>query len=835
MYLLSKKKLFFFNLSFIYLQPKIFVMSKKIVSILFLIFSLANVFAQINIGTFHSSMSIDTEGFVTSIAVNGRQILHQGHYPLLIGCSNRQLTTPTKIEANAKTDSIFCIMSDNQIITIKLINIHPSSANDVFRLIMEIVDAPDNYDALILMPVALTIHEQVGDIIGVVQGGDVAFGIQALNIKTNAGIPQEYAEAVAKYLNYNGKPTEISVATIPPYRLAATDIGDGAQMQFSCRNRSRIEYRTVQQLDSALVLPVSGEDASLKGAKIAIFGCARAEALKVIGQLELDQHLPHPMINGEWAKTARQATCSYLISDYSEKDFDFVLDKCTRGGFQYLYHIEPFATWGHFTWDTAFVKGGDNEVKQLVDKAARHGIKLGVHTLSNFITTNDRFVTPIPSPHLLKQGTLSLLANINEKQTDLAIRKSPLFDKPMSINTLQIGNELITYKTIDTIGDQIILRNCQRGAFGTAPTAHIKTEPLYKLWDYPYKTLFPDLTLQDSMADRLVEIFNKTGLAQISFDGLEGCTYTGHDDYATARFVTRCWEGWNHPVINDGSNLNHYTWHINTRMNWGEPWGEAIRTAQVNNRIKNQDFFNRNLFPKMLGWFLIRLSDKKFPCTSIEDLEWAMSEASGFDAGFAMTIYMKTLRRHGQIDTLLEALHNWETLRMADAFTDEQKLRLKDPLTEWHLEKVGNQNFNLYPLFLSKEYHCDLSEMQPGQTGGADWQWDTPYQSSVKITVKIDGDGSISNPTFTTPNGTIQFPCTLKSGQLLNYYFDGSATITDLNYNIITTVTPQGRASLAKGQSVVSFSCDYDKNADAPTVNVRYITKGTPEKVYLSK
>jgi len=804
-------------------------MLKKFFIFLLVVLSFGRLSAQFNVPCKNTSIKIDNNGYFTSITLNNKELLHKGHYPIIIGCADNQLVTPEKIKYEDNT--LYCLMSDNKTVQLSFSSTNISSN----YLIMEVLDVPANYDALILLPVALTIHEQVGDIIGVVQGDNLAFGIQALNIKTNAGIPQEYADAVSKYLNYKGTPAEISVATIPPYRLAATEIEDGALFQFSCRNRTRQEYRTVQQLDSALVLPVSGDDAQIKGAKIAIFGCAQKDALNEIGQIEIDQHLPHPTLNGEWTKTARQATCSYLISDYSDKDFDFILNKCARGGFQYLYHIEPFNTWGHFTWDSSYVKGGDAEVKQLVDKASQHGIKLGVHTLSNFITTNDRYVTPVPSQHLLKQGTLSLLNNVDEGQTEIKIKKSNLFNKPMSINTLQIDNELITYKSIDTLGDQIILRNCQRGAFGTTPSAHLKTQPLYKLWDYPYKTLFPDLTLQDSMAVRLVEIYNNTGLAQISFDGLEGCTYTGQDDYATARFVTRCWNGWNHPVINDGSNLNHYTWHINTRMNWGEPWGEAIRTAQVNNRIKNQDFFNRNLFPKMLGWFLIRLSDKKFPCTSLEDLEWAMSEASGFDAGFAMTIYMKTLQHHGQIDTLLDALHNWETLRMANVFTAEQKLRLKDPLTEWHLAKINDQNYKLYPLYISKDYHCDLSELQPGQPGGADWQWDSPYQSTLKMTIKLDGGGSITNPTFATPNGTIQFPCELKSKQLLNYDFNGNATITDLNYNIITTITPQGKASLEKGQSVVSYSCDYDKNDEAPTVIVKYITKGTAEDVKVSK
>ena len=46
-----------------------------------------------------------------------------------------------------------------------------------------------------------------------------------------------------------------------------------------------------------------------------------------------------------------------------------------------------------------------------------------------------------------------------------------------------------------------------------------------------------------------------------------------------------------------------------------------MRTEQMANRIKNQNFFQRNLFPRMFGWFLIRLVDREFECSTLEDVE----------------------------------------------------------------------------------------------------------------------------------------------------------------------------------------------------------------------
>lgn len=778
-----------------------------------------------NLKTRSTQIGIDNTGHFSSIRVEGKDILHAGKYPLVTVCADNKLITPTKMTASG--NQLKLTMSDGGTITLK----HKDS--DVC-ITLEATNVPDKYEVLLFGPLAVTIHDVVGDVVGVAQGDGLAFGMQALNIKTNAGIPDEYGKLVTETYGYSGKSAELSVASIPAYKLAAADISDGTVFHFSARRRNKQEYRQVQQIEKSLVLPVEGEDGPIKGAKIAFFGSKNTDALARIGEIEVEQGLPHPLFDGEWGKTSRAAMKSYLISDFSEDNFDMILDKAKRAGFEYVYHSGPFLDWGHFNWDPKFTKGGDEGVKKMVDKAKAQGIAVGVHTLSNFTTTNDAYVTPVPSEHLLKQGVLTLTSDLDKEQTAIKIKKSDLFSMPMSLNAMQIDKELITYGSMEDQGDTYLLKDCKRGAYGTTASAHAQKTPLYKLWDYPYKTLFPDLVLQDKFADRLAEIMNKTGLRQISFDGLEGCSYTGQDEYANSRFVTRFYNQLNHNVLNDASRLSHNLWHIHTRMNWGEPWGEAMRTGQVENRIKNQHFFQRNLFPRMLGWFLIRLADRNFECSTLEDLEWALSESAGFDAGYAMTINSNTLRRHGQIDKLLEAIKNWDKLREAQAFSDEQKARLKDPQTEWHLEKTDEQTYNLYPLSISKHFRCNMAEMQPGQPGGADWSWNSPYESVYAIRLKVDGDGTIKDPSFTTPKGVIKFPCEISDRQYLLYTFDGKAVVTDKNYNVISEVTPQGNALLPAGSSAVAFSCE-QISEDAPEVIIRYITKGAPEVIRLNK
>ena len=123
-----------------------------------------------------------------------------------------------------------------------------------------------------------------------------------------------------------------------------------------------------------------------------------------------------------------------------------------------------------------------------------------------------------------------------------------------------------------------------------------------------------------------------------------------------------------------------------------------------------------------------------------------------------------------------------------------------------------------------------LGGMQPGQPGGSDWSWTTPCPGRFAVRLKVEGDGAIENPQFTTPEGVIKFPCTVKEHQYQLYTFDGKAVVTDKNYNVVQTVVPEGEALMPAGTSAVSFSCSLISE-DAPDVVIRFMTLGEPETV----
>ena len=92
----------------------------------------------------------------------------------------------------------------------------------------------------------------------------------------------------------------------------------------------------------------------------------------------------------------------------------------------------------------------------------------------------------------------------------------------------------------------------------------------------------------------------------------------------------------------------------------------------------------------------------------------------------------------------------------------------------------------------------------------------------------MEGRGSLSNPSLLIEDGTLLFPCILKAKQYLIYNFDGTAYITDQNYNTIEEVYPQGTSYLPEGSSEVTFNCETQSH---PEVSLRFMTRGEPEEI----
>ena len=457
--------------------------------------------------------------------------------------------------------------------------------------------------------------------------------------------------------------------------------------------------------------------------------------------------------------------------------------------------------------DTAFLK----------EKCRQAGLDLGLQVLANRIPTDSKLVTPKPSKHLLKQGALQLQLPINETQTEFAVYHSELFSVPATINVLQIDDELVTYRSTEEVGNIHLFYGCVRGAFGTRRSAHTKDATVYKLWDTPERALLPDLELQDQMAQTQAKKLANTTYDLLIFNDLKSYAYNDQGESAIGHFLDTMHK-YNPDKLFQADLLTPNSKRFLSRINENQLWTASMRTKIVETLTERQEYYRNNQMPWMIGNFQIHLADKNRQATSMEELEWFLSKAAAFDAGFGLDFSVETMRKHGLTNIMLNTIRTWETLRLSHAFSDKLKEALKDPYGDWHIKKDGD-DFLLYPQHNSRRYYCNLTDDH--------WEWNSPYTSPFALSIAVEGKGSISNLAIRTPNGVLHFSCSIKAGQFLIYDFEGNACITDLNYNKIGDVTAEGMSVLDEGISEVSFTCEVKtEERKKPEVTIRYYTHG---------
>lgn len=628
-----------------------------------------------------AAFEVDAAGSLVAIRLHGRNLVAPGQAsPLLQVRVDGRWLSPKKAAWNGGE----CTLSyeGGVCATVK-------AQAKATHLALEIVSVSPKgkVDCAAWGPYPTVVSGIVGEVVGVARDGagtGDAVGIQALNPKTIGSGPADENDMGDQ------------AAQVAPF---------GSVLQAHCRDRSRPRLLKDYWGQPQYVSPAL-DDGGVVGSRIALFAAPSAKALETIGQIEVAEGLPHPMVGDTWAKVSPQASASYLIADFGEANIGQAVSFAKRAGLGCVYHSGPFATWGHFALRKSQFPHGWDGFKACADQARKEGVALGFHTLSNFITPSDPFVTPVPDPRLAQVGASPLTADLAADAAEIPVESPEFFGKNTTLNTVRIGGELVRYQGVSA-APPWKLTGCARGAFGTAAAAHARGEAVAKLADHAYKTFLTDPSLSREVGRNIAAFCNQTGAGRFSMDGLEGNFSTGLGDYGRTLFA-KAWYDALDPALRgrvacDASNSGHYLWHIHWYYNWGEPWYAGFRDSQTERRFRNQAFYARNMLPHMLGWFA--LSSK----TSVADIEWMLARCAGFDAGFALATNAAFVgdqvgaraestpegRKMGEI---LDAIRVWESARLSGAFPEAVKALLRDNKREFHLEKTGKGEWMLYPV-----------------------------------------------------------------------------------------------------------------------------------------
>lgn len=712
---------------------------------------------------------------------------------------------PESVKFEQAENMLYFYFPGNREVKVKIVEMADYIRFELFNI--QSVHKPD---LLTWGPVYTNIGETIGETVGVVRNGDFAIGIQALNPKTLGGYPWLENDVMPEmdYFDQDDY-SDLKKGGIAHtlYRIeAARPVGDGSALHAYCRNR--FEDRRVENWGYDNYLVKAFDDRGLIESAIALFGCAPDKVLSTISTIETEEGLPHPELNGQWSKLAPGASAAYMIMGFGEDNIERALAYTEQAGLRYLYHGGPFETWGHFKLNEDFFPDGNASLKRCVDIADRMGISIGLHTLSNFITTNDTYVTPVPDHRLAETGYTLLAKAIDPSLKEISIEDPASFNqfKNNYLKAIRIGDELIRYAAVSEEEPWKLL-DCQRGAFGTLPARHGKSDTVFKMADHAYKVLLSDPGLTLEIAENIASLYNETGVRQISFDGLEGCRSTGLGNYGEILFTTRWYDNLNDNIrshyIADASRSSHYFWHIFTRMNWGEPWYAGFRESQTEYRLKNQKYFDRNYIPNMLGWFLMK------PETSIEDINWLLARSAAFNAGYAFVTSYDALEKNGFTDEILKDIGMWENARMNGIFSEEQKKLMEDVNNEFVLTKSDDDAYQLSRIHTFRLTH-EYRERQPGEPVTTSLEFENPGEEQVVEFILSAKKGTVINPQMEIGgNRLITIPVKLEEGEHLK--FDGEfASVYSSQWQLLKSISlEKSILNIKPGVHSIEVSCNF--------------------------
>ncbi|MDI3319488.1 hypothetical protein [Pinibacter soli] len=657
----------------------------------------------------------------------------------------------------------------------------------------ELTDISDNIDAVIWGPLNNSIKDTIGNTVGVVRNKEFAFGIQCLNEKTTGG----------KMVNDEGAVYERGTT--------ATAAAFGSSLQAFTINRSHDRVITVWEKWQGATVKGSPEG-GLKGSAVAIFGCSPSQVLNTIKTITKQENLPFATWNGEWIKASAASGAPYMITSFSENNIDSFLTVAKQMGMAGVYHEGPFETWGHFVLDKKSFPNGREGFKKCVDKAHSMGLRVGFHTLTTFMTTNDAYVSPKPSQHLALAGTDTLAGDVTADATEITVNSPLHFTMRSDLNSVIIGDEIVRYMSVSTDAPYK-LSGCTRGAFGTTKSAHKAKDRVSRLVDYPYHVFFPDFQLQKEVAKNIADFINETGADQMDFDGHEGTYSCGMGDLGMCSFADDVFRQVKHPVVFGSSRANHYFWHINNYLNWGEPWYGSMRESQTDYRIDNQKYLQDNYMPNMLGWFLITAN------STPDDIDWMLARAAGFNAGYALVVRQDALANKN-MPRIIEQINLWTEAQKKKMFNQSQIEWLKNPANEVRLSKKENSYY--LESFHKFSFEHKAKVLQPGEPATSNFTFiNNKEKQRPQITITAHGDdGSIINPVIEIDNAfRLEIPVTLAAGQSLAMSEGNVASIYNSKGKFIKKIELTNQLPvLEKGTHSLSFEAGMDANGSVKAV-----------------
>ncbi|WP_196788298.1 Ig domain-containing protein [Burkholderia cepacia] len=548
-----------------------------------------------------------------------------------------------------------------------------------FEVTRVLVEPASDVQTLLWGPLPVAINQTVGEAAGVVRDNEFAIGLKPLNDRTEGAWPREYPQYGWEN-EVIPNPYDVDVAALEPWSVAAKTSWGAVLRAFTfdyTRQRERLNPNDypipVGPLDSA---------GSVIGSKIALYGSEPALVTTILSFIASGENLPYPTQNGQWQKVAQASgQSSFVLDDLDTGNVGKAARFANSAGINYVYASlnfrGPWKSTGHYQFDSTFGES-DNGAEKLVETAKEHGVRVGVHTMSDFIsvgqpTSIDPYVSPPADPRLALGGQAPLSRQLSMTSTMLYLGGYVPVRDGINGNMLRIGNEFISFNAAQRGVNEWQVSGLTRGLWGSVPAEAARGTPVARVIVNSYGGATGGLGIIDEIATRLGTIRNKVGIRSHSFDGVESASDSGWGSFGIARLIngTYAAQTGHDGYISETSRMTSNAWDTLTRASWSN--------EDMDQLYRDNVFYQANYLPGMLGWFDIT-------GVSLTTIETMLARGAALNAGIGFQCTVAFLLSADA--TLFDKIKQWETARNLGAFTERQRAALRDQATFWTLKAI---------------------------------------------------------------------------------------------------------------------------------------------------
>jgi hypothetical protein len=470
----------------------------------------------------------------------------------------------------------------------------------------------------------------------------------------------------------------------------------------------------------------------IEGAKVAIIGVPTgqpdpaAKLLDAIETVELDQGLPHPMLNGVWIKRSPERFASYLmVGGVGQRNVDQIVD-FAKGGFGCIELFWSRSTPGYEP-DLALFPDGLAGMKRVADKVHAAGLQLGLHVMQGMVgwgSKNDPYLTPKADPRLLQDLHAMLAGPLETKATEIHTQE-PTAQWPESGDLLLAG-EIVHY------GKRLLsgFAQCQRGLYGTTIGPHPAGTRLghlvncFPIWGFTVYSPDVKSTLVDEICGRIARVFNAVGADMSYFDGGEEIAVQPPHWRNQGHIVLGVQARLKKPVVVEGNALyTHLSWHVITR---GGPSFDPIYFGRraYTLRFKGQSpaGWAKNLLTGDVGWFCPHVCSPVTDAVTPDEVMLLCLKAVGGKAPISVEIDANHLWDNKRMPEMLQIIRECDELKRRNYFTEAACAELAKPMAEHLLERTADDGWQIRPLRFGPVQVVDASRPDANQ-----WTYSNPH------------------------------------------------------------------------------------------------------------